>query len=179
MPFSYASPLFPFPPFSSFLRSSHFDDVPYGSLSSLGWGLQFVLLLPLRRFLHRPSHRLGSTVCLCVLCVCDTPAVCVLGFFVPFFLFFSFIFIFTIIVVSFIVLVKPRSNSCLWGSEVIRLCMLLCCMSSFRCSFSFLRFPRYCCTWRTLLASLVLFLRGDGRWVPLGLLQFLSPHILL
>ena len=124
------------------------------------------------------NHRIVlAPLCVCcVLCVCDTPAVCVLGFFS--FLFY-FIFIFTIIVVSFIVLVKPRSNSCLWGSEVIRSCMLLCYMSSFRCSFSFLRFPRCCCTWRTLLAFLVLFLRGDGRWVPLGLLQFLSPHILL
>ena len=136
-----------------------------------------------------------APLCVCrVLCVCVTPAVCVLGFFFLsfFFLFFSFFFPFFYFILfyfyfyyyfysycSFIVLVTPRSDSCLWGSEVIRLCMLLCWMSSFRCSFSFLRFPRYCCTWRTLLAFLVLFLRGDGRWVPLGLLQFLSPHILL
>ena len=58
------------------------------------------------------SHRIVlAPLCVCcVLCVCDTPAVCVLGFFVPLFFLFFFLFFFTIIVVSFIFLLKTRYN---------------------------------------------------------------------
>ena len=105
------SPLFPSflsNDFSSFLRSSHFDDVPYGSLSSLGWGLQFVLLLPRHRFLHQPSHRLGSTVCLlCVVCLWYPRCLRSWVFCSFFFSWFLSLFLyFTIIVISFICLVK-------------------------------------------------------------------------